>query len=67
MPYPIKYAEPSGSFLEVLFMTRDEKIQFIIEAIDAVEGAIVAPPYFESYTDEQLDKEVLWYDYLLDK
>ena len=48
-------------------MTRDEKIKFIIEAIDEVEGAIVAPPYFESYTDDELDKEVLWYDYLLGK
>lgn len=48
-------------------MTREEKIKLLILLIDEVEGAIVAAPYFESYTDEQLDKEVNWYEYLLEK
>lgn len=48
-------------------MTREEKIKLLIQLIDFVEGAIVAPPYFESYTDEQLDKEVKWYEYLSEK
>jgi hypothetical protein len=48
-------------------MSRDQKIDFIIRAIDAIEGAMILPDHFESHTDEQLDKEVEWYDYLLGK
>jgi hypothetical protein len=48
-------------------MTREEKIQFLIESIWHIEGASVASPYFESYTDLELDKEVKWYEYLWEK
>lgn len=48
-------------------MTREEKIAFIIQGIWDIEEAVVAPPYFESYTDEDLDKAVVWYDYLYTK
>lgn len=48
-------------------MTREEKIKLLIQLIDEIEGAIVAAPYFESYTDKQLDKEIVWYEYLLTK
>jgi hypothetical protein len=48
-------------------MTRDERIQFLIKAIDEIEDAIVSSGYFESYTDEQLEKEVKWYEYLYTK
>lgn len=48
-------------------MTRDEKITFIIDCIWEIEEAAVGASYFEDYTDEQLDKEVIWYEYLLTK
>lgn len=48
-------------------LNREEKIKLLIQLIDEVEGAIVAAPYFESYTDEQLDKEIQWYEYLSEK
>jgi hypothetical protein len=48
-------------------MTRAEKIDFLIRAVYAIEGVIISSTYYESCTDEQLDKEVDWYDYLLHK
>lgn len=48
-------------------MTREEKIDFIVEAIENVEGVKVYPYMFALFTDEQLDKDVEWYDYLLGK
>jgi hypothetical protein len=48
-------------------MTRDEKINFLIKAIDAIEGIELTPEYFEEYSDAKLDDEVEWMDYLLDK
>lgn len=48
-------------------LSREEKIKLLIQLIDEVEGAIVAASYFENYTDEQLDKEIHWYDYLSEK
>jgi hypothetical protein len=48
-------------------MTREEKVKWIIEAIDMVEGVTVSPSFFEKHTDEDLDKEMDWYDYLLGK
>ena len=46
---------------------RDEKIKFLIEAIDAIEGVRLDPGYFDNYSEAQLDDEVEWLDYLLDK
>jgi hypothetical protein len=48
-------------------MTRAEKIDFLIRAVYVIEGVIISSTYYKSYTDEQLDKEVELYDYLLDK
>jgi hypothetical protein len=52
---------------QVRTVTRDEKIKFITQAIWDIEGASVLPGYFDKYTDDELDKEVDWYDHLLDK
>jgi hypothetical protein len=51
----------------VMKLTREEKIKFLIDSIWHIEGATVGPAYFESYTDEELEKEVNWYDYLWGK
>jgi hypothetical protein len=48
-------------------MTREERIDYLIESIWEIEGATVGPAFFEDYTDERLEKEIEWYDYLLDK
>lgn len=48
-------------------MTRDEKIKFLIEAAREFEGVILTDGDYMSYTDEQIDEEVEWYEYLLDK
>jgi hypothetical protein len=48
-------------------MTRKEKIIFLIKAIEEIEGVSLAPGYFEKYSDEQIDDEVEWLDYLLTK
>ena len=48
-------------------MTRDEKISFIIQAVIDVEGVRLEPEYFEGMSDEAIDDEVEWMDYLLDK
>lgn len=48
-------------------MTREEKIKFIVEAIEEVEGVKVCPDHYEQYSDEQLEEEAEWYDYLLTK
>ena len=48
-------------------MNREEKIKFIIDCIWEIEEAAVGSAYFEDYSDEQLDKEVVWYEYLLTK
>ncbi|WP_345817295.1 hypothetical protein AAYR26_00340 (plasmid) [Bacillus licheniformis] len=48
-------------------MSREEKIDWIIEAIWNIEGATVGRAYFDNYTNEELDEEIDWYDYLLDK
>jgi len=47
--------------------TREEKIKFIIDSIWELEEATVGAAYFESYTDEQIEKEVVWYEYLWTK
>lgn len=48
-------------------MTRDEKIKFLIWAVEEIEGVNLGPDYFKQYSDAQLDDEVEWLDYLLDK
>jgi hypothetical protein len=48
-------------------MTRDEKIQFMIEAIEFVEGIKVDSDYFEGWSDDKLEERVQWMDYLMDK
>lgn len=48
-------------------MTRDEKISFLIEAINEVEGVRLESDYFENYSEAQLDDEVDWMSYLLEK
>lgn len=48
-------------------MTREEKVKYLIELIDQVEGVKVAPDYFVNMSDEQLEEEVEWYDYLMTK
>lgn len=48
-------------------MSREEKVKFIVAAIYEVEGVKVLPTYFTAMSDEQLDEEVEWYEYLLTK
>ncbi|MDA2738390.1 hypothetical protein PDQ75_24875 [Bacillus cereus group sp. Bc015] len=48
-------------------MSREEKIQFIIKAIHEIEGAVVEPEHFADRSDEQIDEDFEWYDYLLGK
>ncbi|MGG4390514.1 hypothetical protein ABEU97_20490 [Priestia megaterium] len=50
-------------------MTREEKIAYIVESAWEIEMADkdMVRDELMNYTDEQLDKEVQWYDYLLDK
>lgn len=48
-------------------MTRNEKINFLIQAIEEIEGAVLEPEYFSKYSDEQIDDEVDWMEYLLTK
>lgn len=48
-------------------MSRIEKVYWLIEAIYAVEEARVRAGHFDDMTDDELDAEMEWYDYLLDK
>ena len=48
-------------------MKRTEKIEFLINAIDEVEGVRLEPGYFSEYSDERLDDEIDWMEYLLTK
>lgn len=48
-------------------MSRKEKESFVIRAVWEIEEGIVPISYFDNMTDEELDKEVEWYDYLLGK
>jgi hypothetical protein len=48
-------------------MTREQKISFIIKAIQDIEGVVVKSSEFEHMTDEEINEEANWYDYLLDK
>ena len=46
-------------------MKRDEKILFLIQAIIDIEGVRLESNYFEDWSDEKIDDEVDWMDYLL--
>lgn len=48
-------------------MTREEKILFLINAIRNVEGVLLKAYYFQNYSEEQLDDEIEWMEYLLTK
>jgi hypothetical protein len=48
-------------------MTREEKIEFLVEAVWNIEGTTVGNGYFQDWTNEQLDKEVEWFEYLYTK
>jgi hypothetical protein len=48
-------------------VTRKEKIEWLVKAVEAVEGVKVPTYTFELMSDRQLDLEMQWYDYLLDK
>jgi hypothetical protein len=48
-------------------VTRKEKIEWLVKAVQAVEGVKVLSSTFELMSDRQLDLEMQWYDYLLDK
>ncbi|TWM32235.1 hypothetical protein CHCC14819_0431 [Bacillus licheniformis] len=48
-------------------MTREMKINFIIDSMWHLEGVVVEAASFEDYTDEEIDNEVEWYEYLWTK
>lgn len=48
-------------------MSREEKIQFIIDSIWELEGATVGRAYFEDYTDKQIEERYEWHEYLWTK
>jgi DNA replication initiation complex subunit (GINS family) len=48
-------------------MTREEKIKFIQKAVFDVEGVTISDGHFDDYTEEMLNEEVEFYDYVLDK
>lgn len=48
-------------------MDREEKIRFIIKAIEEVEGVRLREEYFADYSEAMIDDEVEWMEYLLTK
>lgn len=48
-------------------MSREEKVDWLLQVIEFIEGAILHPIHFDDFTDEELDKEIEWYEYLLEK
>lgn len=48
-------------------LSREEKITFLVWAVEQIEGVKLELDYFKHHTDESLDEEVEWLDYLLDK
>ena len=48
-------------------MKRDEKILFLIQTIIDIEGVRLESNYFEDWSDEKIDDEVDWMEYLLTK
>jgi len=48
-------------------LTREEKVNWLVQAVEMVEGVKVPGATFALMSDRQLDLEMQWYDYLLDK
>lgn len=48
-------------------MNREELIKFIVWAINEVEGVEVSPDLFEGHSDEKLEEEADFLDYVLGK
>lgn len=48
-------------------MTREEKVKRLIELVDQVEGVVVSPSFFKKMSNEQLEQELEWYEYLMTK
>ncbi|AMQ66557.1 hypothetical protein BH753_gp075 [Bacillus phage Shbh1] len=48
-------------------MTKEEKIDILLNLIEEVEGVISPPSHFRGMSEEELDKEIVWYGYLRDK
>lgn len=48
-------------------MTRDDKIALLKQLIWDVEGASVLDETLDSYTDDELDRDIEFYDYVMDK
>ena len=48
-------------------MTRQEKIDFCVSAVWLLEGDHIPPDYFEKLADEELDREIEWFNYLAEK
>jgi len=48
-------------------MTRDEKIRFIIEAVEMIEGVLVVSSQYDHWKEEHIDAELDRFLYLLDK
>jgi hypothetical protein len=48
-------------------MSRAEKVKLLIKLIEEIEGIELDPSHFKEYTDKELDGDLDWYDYLLDK
>lgn len=48
-------------------MSREQKIRFIIQGHLDIQDAVIPVSYFDKWTDEEIDKECDWVDYLLDK
>ena len=48
-------------------MERQEKITFLIQAIEEIEGVLLEPEYFSAYSEARLDDEIEWMEYLLTK
>jgi hypothetical protein len=48
-------------------VSREQKIQFIVDSVWHLEGADADRAELEKLSDEELDSEVEWYEYLWTK
>lgn len=48
-------------------MTREEKVNYLIELIEFVEGEDLSTEYFKEFSDEKLDSEIDMYEYVSEK
>lgn len=53
--------------LEAEELTREEKIKFCVDSVYEFEGVRVTEEIFSKLSDEELDDEVEWFDYLWTK